>query len=56
MPLVKSRDKSRKFVRCWFACDVILSLSLLNMCVRSLRALSLSLPDLVLITAKPSSR
>ena len=25
MPLVKSRDKSRKFVRCWFACDVILS-------------------------------
>ena len=38
MPLVKLRDKCRKFVCCWFACDLILSPS--------------SLGALLLITAK----
>ena len=42
MPLVKSKVKSTKFVCCWFACDMILSPSSLNMRTRSFHALSLS--------------
>ena len=56
VPLVRSKVKSRKFVHCWFICAVIFKPRLSNTRMMSLRTLSHSLPDLVLITAKPTSR
>ena len=47
---------SRKFVRCWFANTVIFRPTCSNAVVSSFLSLSQSLPDLVLIIARPSSR
>ena len=56
MPLLRSKVKSRKFVRCWLVSAVIFGPRLSNTAVSSFLSLSQSLPDLVLITARSSSR
>ena len=53
---MRSKFKSRKFVRCWLVSAVVFSPRLSNTAVSSFLSLSQSLPDLVLITARPSSR
>ena len=51
MPLLRSKVKSRKFVRCLLVSAAIFSPRLSNTAVISFLSLSKSLPDRVLITA-----
>ena len=56
VPSVKSSVMSKKFIRLRFAVAVIFSPNLLKVSISCFLALSASLPDVVLMAARPSSR